>query len=247
VRLGWDTFKNDSINVLYGPENLTYVNDGSKAQRITTVGASQGNRYTGIYQQFDVVPDEPYTLEIHGQIRSPFGNVEASSYGYRMQYAVAQRAMRNWEMVPDEDWVELPWDEQPLDSPAAEFSEYTTEIVPTSEQITLFIRTWNKWADVGEAHFTLDDISLTGPTMVTETVVVAAAGNTGSGETTGTTGSTTSTGSDATDEEPMVNGGLPVTGVGGSQGLVGDGRFWGAVMVLFLLGLGAVYRAKWTH
>ncbi len=241
VGLGWDTFKNDSINVFYGPESLAYVRDGSEAQRITTVGASQGNRYTGIYQQFDVVPGEPYTLEMHGQIRSPFGNVEASSYGYRMQYAVAQRAMRNWEMVPDEAWVELPWDEQPLDSPAAEFSEYTTEIVPTSERITLFIRTWNKWADVGEAHFTLDDISLTGPTMVTETIVVAAANESVSGETASTTGS------DTTDEEQMVNGGLPVTGVGESGSLSGDGRFWGAVVVLCLLGLGAVYRAKWTH
>ena len=55
--------------------------------------------------------------------------------------------IKNWQVVPEESWIELPWDEQLLDAPDTAFTAYTTEIVPTSDSITLFIRTWNKWAD----------------------------------------------------------------------------------------------------
>lgn len=249
VGLHWDTFKSDNILAVYSAEAPgPYIHSDAQAQRITTAQASMGDRYVGIYQQINVVPNQTYTLTMYGQIRTGFGDVNQSSFGYRMQYAVAQRAMRNWEMVPDEDWVELPWDEQLLDSPDTEFLEYSTEIIPTSQQITLFIRTWNKWADPGEVHFTLDDISLTGPALITQVAAdqteALSSGTTATGEAAATTiDQETAT----QDEDAMVDKGLPVTGIGDGAGFMADSRFWGALVVLLLLGVGAVYRAKWVH
>lgn len=245
VATDWGTFKSDNIIAVYSAESPgPYVDSGSKAQRITTSQATVGDRYVGLYQQVNVVPDQPYALEMKGQIRTGFGDVNKSSFGYRMQYAVSQRAMRNWEMVPQEDWIELPWDEQLLHSPDTQFLEYTTEIIPTSEQITLFIRAWNKWADPGEAQFTIDSFSLTGPSVIERTMTMATGDTTEAG-----TSTTSTTGSDSTmgSEDAMVDKGLPITGAGEGESLVADGRFWGALMVLLLLALGAVYRAKWVH
>ncbi len=249
VGLNWTPFKSDFINVVYSGEGGPgpYVRRGSKAQRITTSGASLGDRYTGISQQVDVIPNEPYTLELHGQIRTGFGDINQSSFGYRMQYAVAAGAIRNWQVIPAEDWVELPWDEQLLNSPNVEFLDHSARIIPTADTITLFIRTWNKWADPGEAHFTLDDVSLVGPTLVprlveVETTVEEAAGAEAGAFKPGEDKTTTTAG-----QEGLVDKGLPTTGVGENAGFIGDSRFWGAMLILVLLGLGAVYRAKWSH
>lgn len=249
VAIGWEPFKSDNILVVYSGEGVgPYTRSGSQAQRITTYQASQGDQYTGIYQQIEVAPNEPYELTLHGQIRTGFGDVNQSSFGYRMQYAIAGGAIRNWRVIPAESWVELPWDEQLLNSPGAEFMEYTTEIVPTTDQITLFIRTWNKWADPGEAHFTLDDLSLVGaslqPVMVEVEVEqpVSQAGSAGEAVGGGSGVSATPTGGNQ-----LVDNGLPTTGAEDGAGFSGDSRFWGALVVLALLALGAIYRARWSH
>ncbi|MDX1521507.1 MAG: hypothetical protein R3264_07760, partial [Anaerolineae bacterium] len=147
VALEWTPFKNDEVIAAYAAEapDSVYIADGQSAQRIALSQAKLGNRYAGIYQQLDVIEGETYTLSMKGQIRTGVGDVDKTSYGYRMQYAISQRGVRNWEVVPDEAWIELPWDEQMLGDAETEFFEYETEIVPQADQITLFIRAWNKW------------------------------------------------------------------------------------------------------
>jgi hypothetical protein len=127
--------------------------------------------------------------------------------------------------------------------------EYTTEVVPSAETITLFIRTWNKWADPGEAHFTLDSLSLKGPSVVVNTVEVQAAavgGSTSDEEfTPGQTASETTT--TETSQEELVNNGLPKTGSGDDNNFMSDGRFWGALIILLVLAAGATFRSKWSY
>lgn len=229
VALAWEPFKNDGVQAIYSHETFPYVESGSSAQRITVSGASDYNRYAGLYQQVAVVPNEVYTLTLHGQIRTGFGDVNQSSYGYRMQYALAN--LKNWQNVPEADWVELPWDEQLLNASVTKFYSYTTTIQPTSETITLFVRAWNKWPDPGEVQYTFDSFSLVGPTSVSEPLIAGAPGLT----------TTTTTG------EPIINKPLPVTGAGDGPNLMDDGRFWIGVLILLLLGLGSVYRAKWGY
>jgi hypothetical protein len=230
VALAWEPFKNDGVQAIYGQETFPYVESGSSAQRITVSGASDYNRYAGLYQQVEVVPNEVYTLTLHGQIRTGFGDVNQSSYGYRMQYAVAN--LKNWQNVPEADWVELPWDEQLLNASVTKFYSYTTTIQPASETSTLFVRTWNKWPDPGEVQYTFDSFSLVGPTSVSEPLVASAGGLT-----------TTTT----TPGEPIINKPLPVTGADDGPELMHDGRFWIGVLILLLLALGSVYRARWGY
>ena len=86
VALQWKSFKNDGAVVIFAPETaLPYVKSGSTAQRVVVVQASQGDRYAGLYQAVEVVPNQPYTLTLNGQIRTGLGDIAASSYGYRVQ------------------------------------------------------------------------------------------------------------------------------------------------------------------
>ena len=238
VALQWEPFKNDSVQASYGQETFPYVESGSSAQRINLVGATEFNRYAGIHQQIDVVPGQVYSLTLHGQVRSGVGDVNQSSFGYRMQYAVSDPALRNWQNVPEADWIELPWDEQPINASVTKFYSYTTTIQPASAKITLFARGWNKWPDQSEAQYTFDSFSLVGPTIVTAPPLTSAGG-----ATTTTPATTTTT----TGEEPMVDKGLPRTGAGDPTNLVHEGRFWGGLLILLLLSAGAVYRAKWGY
>jgi hypothetical protein len=140
----WAGLRTDAAAINFSPETAApFVHSGSKAQRISIDQARQPDQYGGIFQTVELVPNEVYTLTIYGQVRSVPGNVEASSYGYRLQYALDQTGEQNWQNVTG--WTELPWPEQALGSSTVTFSEYTTPIIATSEKATLFVRGWNKW------------------------------------------------------------------------------------------------------
>lgn len=236
VALEWQPFKNDQVQAFYGRETDPYVESGTSAQRITLTGATAMNRYAGLSQQVEVIAGELYTLTLHGQIRSVPGDVNQSSFGYRAQYALADPALKNWQNVAESGWIELPWDEQPLNVATTQFYSYTTTVRPTSDRIALFVRSWNKWPDQSEAQYTFDSFSLVGPTLVTETVIIAA--------------SPAITGSNITPPTPMtgtINRPLPVTGEGDLPGLWQDGRFWLGLLILLLLAAGAVFRARWSY
>lgn len=223
VGLNWQSFTNGGAIVSFSGEVPgPYVKSGDSAQRISIAQASEPDRYGGIYQQVEVSPSQPYTLEVHGQIRSSFGDIQASSYGYRMQYAIDQSGGENWRQLPAEAWVELPWDEQLLGSPDVKFLAYTTVITPTTAQVTLIVRGWNKWSDLGLAEYTLDSLSLIGPSTAPPLL--------------------------AAEEGPDDGDALiPVTGENGPANLLSDGRFWGAVLILLLLAGGAMYRRGWGY
>jgi hypothetical protein len=241
LALQWEPFRNDSFQAIYTNETFPYVESGSSAQRITIVNATQGDRYAGLYQQVDVVPNQVYTLTLHGQIRSVPGDINLSSYGYRMQYTVSQAGLKNWENVPAADWIELPWDEQPLNASVTKFYSYTTTLEPASAKITLFVRAWNKWAVPGEAQYTFDSFSLVGPASVAGPLQTSA----GAPGTTSITSSTTTTGT--TPGGDIIDKGLPQTGAGEDRTVSQDGRFWGGLLILLLLAAGAVYRARWSY
>jgi hypothetical protein len=237
VALQWEPFKNDNVQAIYGRETFPYVESGSSAQRITVLGASEFNRYAGIYQPVEVVSGQVYTLTLHGQIRTGLGDVNQSSFGYRIQYAVSETGLKNWQNVPEADWVELPWDEQLINVPATKFYSYTTTIEPGSDNISLFVRAWNKWPDPGEVHYTLDSFSLVGPSSVAAPVLTSA----------GAPATTSAATTPAAGQGPMVDKGLPTTGAGEETGFVYDGRFWGGILILLLLASGAIYRARWSY
>lgn len=160
--LGWSSFHNGSAIFEFLDETWPpAVFDGEHAQRIQVREASQPDRHAGIYQTVDVIPGETYELSLYGQIRTGEGSVRSSQYGYRVQLGIDYEGGQDWTAVGD--WIELPWDEQRFNSDFLFFYDYITPVVATDSRLTLFIRTWNKWADPGQVEYTLDAISLRGP------------------------------------------------------------------------------------
>ena len=166
VGYGWGGFSNG--NAIVGWNGDTWdkvVVAGENAQLIEIKDATELNRYAGIFQTIPVVPGEQYKLTINGLIRSTEGNIRVSDYGYRLQYAIDQEGGTTWELLGDEAWVELPWDEQPLTEPSAsayQIDTYETTITAKNDQLTLFIRGWKKWINNGSGIFDLDEIGLVG-------------------------------------------------------------------------------------
>jgi len=233
VGLQWGSFKTEGAAISFSSEAPgPFVKTGSSAQRISISQAAQADQYAGIYQQVEVIPGQTYTLKLFGQIRSPFGDIQASSYGYRMEYAIDYNGGTNWGRIPEQDWVELPWDEQRLDTAEVKFLGHAASVEATSDQLTLFVRAWNKWPHPALAEYTLDSLSLVGsasaPITAAPVASSAAGGSTGTGE-------------------ALVDKGLPTTGTGDETRFIQDGRFWGAVVILLLLAVGAIYRARWNY
>ncbi|GAB4543688.1 MAG: hypothetical protein Kow0063_37060 [Anaerolineae bacterium] len=167
VGLGWTPFTNGGAIFEFLEETWPpAVLDGQHAQRIQVREASQPDRHAGIHQTVRVVSGETYNLTLHGQIRSGEGDIRISQYGYRMQLGIDYSGQQDWTAV--EDWIELPWDEQRFDSDFLFFYDYSTPLVATGPRLTIFIRTWNKWPDPGRVEYTLDGISLRGPTPFEE-------------------------------------------------------------------------------
>ncbi|RMF05360.1 MAG: hypothetical protein D6768_01290, partial [Chloroflexi bacterium] len=224
VGLGWQGFHTGDAQINFSAESAgPFVRSGSSAQRISIDQTWQPDQFGGIFQTVEVVPGEPYTVTVHGQIRSSFGSVEASSYGYRLQMALDDGGGQNWQAISSTGWIELPWPEQNLQGSEFTFSEHSIQFTPDTDSVTLFIRGWNKWPNGTLGEYTLDDVSMFGPQpgQVQLVEVPAPAGG-----------------------QPMVDKPLPETGFGDDYHLAGDGRFWGAVLVLLMLAGGALLQAK---
>lgn len=167
VGFGWGGFSNGNAVVGWNADTWDkVVIAGESAQLIEIKNATERDRYAGIYQTVPVVPGQQYKLTINGLIRSSEGDVEVSDFGYRLQYAVDYNGGTTWELIDNDEWHELPWDEQPLQDPsggAYRFDTFETTITARGDKLTLFIRGWKKWINNGSGIYNLDEVSLVGP------------------------------------------------------------------------------------
>ena len=163
----WHSFNNSGALIGWQAETWSpAVPERQQAQMIELKNATERDRYAGIYQTIHVVPDQQYRLTLKGLIRSTEGDISLSNYGYRLQYAVDYQGGTAWELLSDDAWQELPWDEQPLTEPVGgiyRIETFNTTLTSQGENLTLFIRGWKKWIDKGSGVYDLDDISLVGP------------------------------------------------------------------------------------
>lgn len=168
VGYGWGVFSNGQAAVGWSADswNKVILEGQQNVQMIEIRDAQERDRYAGIYQTVPVVSGQQYKLTIKGFIRSEEGNIEASDYGYRLQYGLDHSGGIAWELIADKDWHELPWNEQPLYEPpdgVYRFDTFETTITARGDQLTLFIRGWKKWINNGSGIFDLQEISLVGP------------------------------------------------------------------------------------
>ena len=165
--VGWGRFQNGNVHAgWYDDTWEKVVCDGEHAQLLELKGAKENDRYVGIFQTVNVVPNSEYVLTLRGLVRSDSGSPENSDYGFRMQYAIDYTGGANWESL-DIKWIELMWDEQPRQDPNGDlqyrYETYTVKVKATSNKLTLFVRGWKKWADEVEGNYDLDCLSLVGP------------------------------------------------------------------------------------
>lgn len=167
VGYGWGAFSNGNATVGWSADTWEEVIvNGKYAQLIEIKNASDRDRVAGIYQTVAVVPGQQYKLTIKGLVRSKEGDIKVSDYGYRLQYGVDYDGGTAWELLPEQNWQELPWDEQPLtasDAGTYRFDTFEITLTVTSDKLTLFIRAWKKWLNNGSGLYDLDEISLVGP------------------------------------------------------------------------------------
>ena len=181
VGRGWFAFSNGDAAVGWSADTWDkVVPAGQTAQLIEINSATEQNRYAGIFQTIPVVPGQQYKLTLKGLIRSSEGDINRSNYGYRLQYAIDYSGGTAWELLSDDTWQELPWDEQAAFDPESgeyQIETYSTTITATGDHLTLFIRGWKKWINNGVGLYNLDEISLLGPPPQGLDVRAAAAEN----------------------------------------------------------------------
>ncbi|HEY85497.1 MAG TPA: hypothetical protein G4N96_10360 [Chloroflexi bacterium] len=161
----WGYFHSGSVDPgFYDDTWEMTVIEGDHSQLIELIDASELNTYAGIYQKVAVEPGQAYQLSFKGIVRSDEGSIEASDYGYRMQYAVDLSGNEDWQNVAEADWIELPWDEQPRTKPADNnaFRIESTEdtFTATGNEVTIFFRAWKKWVGSGEGSYNIDALRL---------------------------------------------------------------------------------------
>jgi hypothetical protein len=155
----WNSFNNGNADFSFHIDDWPLVVvEGDYTQLIEIKNAQLTDRYLGIYQTADVVPGRDYTFSMRGLIRTNTGNVEQTSYGYRLQVGFDPTGGQDWKAV--EDWIELTWDEQLRIQDSFRFDAFTTTVRARSDELTVFVRAWKKWADSGEGDYDVDDIRL---------------------------------------------------------------------------------------
>jgi hypothetical protein len=164
---GWERFQNGNVFAGWYDDSWDkVVCDGEHAQLLELTNARENDRYVGIYQTVNVVPNAEYALTLRGLVRSDSGSPQNSDYGFRMQYGIDYAGGTDWESSNIE-WIELMWDEQPREDPQGDiqyrYETFNTTVKATSDKLTLFIRGWKKWADAVEGNYDLDCLSLVGP------------------------------------------------------------------------------------
>ena len=162
IGAGWHAFNNGDAEFEWAAETWSaLIWDGNHAQHMEIWDAGVSDRYVGIYQTVSTVPGASYELAMHGVLRSNEGSVQASSYGYRLQWGVDYNGGSDWQAV--NEWTDVGWDEQPLDAASYTLGSYIATLKATSASTTLFIRGWKKWPTRGSyVKFTVDDVSLMG-------------------------------------------------------------------------------------
>lgn len=167
VAVGWGRFQNGNVDAgWYDDTWEKVVCDGEHAQLLELRDAKENDRYVGIFQTVNVIPNAQYVLTLRGLVRSDSGSPENSDYGFRMQYGIDYTGGVDWQSS-NIQWIELMWDEQPRQDPTGEnqyrYETHTATIKATGNKLTLFIRGWKKWADAVEGNYDLDCLSLVGP------------------------------------------------------------------------------------
>jgi hypothetical protein len=167
VAQNWTGFDNGGTAYYHFQDDTSpaFNYDGKHSQliQISTVGyaVSEPDRYAGIYQTIAVVAGTPYTLTMHGMLRTLPNDPDMNNWAYVVQWGIDPTGGTDWGKV---DYQTLPWRDTYDWQRPGPLSHFTTTFVAPSNKITLFIRVLKKFPTYGrDLYVNLDGISLTGP------------------------------------------------------------------------------------
>lgn len=168
VANGWQKFDNGGEMTASFHDDTwpPVVYDGAHSQliEINTFcrGASDPNRYAGIYQKLSVTAGTTYELCMHGMLRSLWGDPDPSSWGYVAQVGIDQTGGTDWSTLAV--WTDVPWDQvYPRTEPGDELDSFCMNVKAESSSLTLFVRLWKKWPTASrEVLLNVDGITFEG-------------------------------------------------------------------------------------
>ena len=143
------------------------IYDGAHSQliEINTVcrGASDPDRYAGIYQALSVKAGTTYELCMHGMLRSLWGDPDPISWGYVAQVGIDQAGGTDWTALAADDWTDVPWDQVHPRTEPGDMESFCMNVKAKSDSMSLFVRLWKKWPTAGrEVLLNIDGITLDG-------------------------------------------------------------------------------------
>lgn len=162
VGKGWNAFTNGgAANYgFYDEEWDVVVADGNHGQLIEinskAVYPTDADRYAGIYQRIGGLhPGATYELTVRGELRGE-GN-EDDPYRFAAQWGLGKDG--DWQSV--DEWTTMDLGPIAPRTQPVPLAQYKVRFEAPSQNVTLFIRGWKKWAitDV-EMDLNLDAISL---------------------------------------------------------------------------------------
>ncbi|HUS71137.1 MAG TPA: hypothetical protein VM075_10250 [Anaerolineae bacterium] len=168
VAYGWQKFDNGGEMTASFHDDTwpPVVYDGAHSQliEINTIcrGASDPDRYAGIYQKFSVTAGTTYELCMHGMLRSLWGDPDPISWGYVAQVGIDQIGGTDWSTLTV--WTDVPWDHvYPRTEPGDELDSFCMNVKAESSSLTLFVRLWKKWPTASrEVLLNVDGITFEG-------------------------------------------------------------------------------------
>lgn len=168
VALNWTGFHNGG-NAYYHFQDDTspaFNYDGKHSQliQISTMNyyVVEQERCAGIYQTVAVVAGTPYTLTLHGMIRTLANDPDRNNWAYVVQWAIDASGGTDWSKVA---WQTVPWQDTFDWQRPGPLSHFTTTFTAPSNKLTLFIRALKKFPTYGrDLYINIDGVSLTGQT-----------------------------------------------------------------------------------
>ncbi len=178
IPVGWNWYKSKTYgkyniynNEAFGimcPDDFRLFTDGNFSLSFHMQSTDQPDARLGVYQKVKVTPGQSYLFTVSGAIQAQPG-ASSPDINNLMELYFDSTGNTDWQAVPHEKWTQLPWKEQELefkisgpdDPDLAKVQTYYTIVKPKSDQLTIFMHAWRRWANWRTTIFTVDCVMLT--------------------------------------------------------------------------------------
>ncbi len=168
---GWHCFTNNGQAEygFYDDQWSPVVDKGKHSQLIElntkNLGVADPDRYAGIFQTVRVEPGAAYQFAMRGMIRTTDNTSgDRDPYRFRVQFGWSFGPTPDWAAV--QRWVDVGWNRYDDRLQPGRFNNFAAKILAQEEKMTIYVRVWKKWGDVGEElDVNLDNLSLVGSSV----------------------------------------------------------------------------------